>query len=75
MASPRKSYWISHLAVAFTPATALLLLFANVALAAQGPGVGPGTASPLTQRIMAMIVYGTLALVIGAGLIGTLRRH
>jgi hypothetical protein len=46
-----------------------------VALASQGPGTGPGTASPFTQLVMAIIVYGTSALVVGAGLIGAARRH
>jgi hypothetical protein len=51
------------------------LLFANAALASQGPGGGPGSASPFTQLVMAVIVYGTSALVIGAGLIGAVRRR
>lgn len=54
MASPRKSHRISHFAVAFTSAAALLS--ANTALASQGPGGSPGTASHFTQLVMAMIV-------------------
>jgi hypothetical protein len=51
------------------------LLWANAAFASQGPGVSPGTASNLTQVMMAIIVYGPSALVVGVGLIGaTLRR-
>lgn len=73
MASPRKSHGISHFAVALTPSAALL--FANAALASQGPGGGPGSASPFTQLVMAIIVYGTSALLIGAGLIGAVRRR
>ena len=73
MASPRKSQWKSRFAVAFTPAAALL--FAEVALASQGPGGGPGTASPFTQLVMAIVVYGSSALVVGAGLIGAMRRR
>jgi hypothetical protein len=73
MTSPRKLQWQSRFAVAFTPAAALL--FANVALASQGPGGGSGTASRFTQLVMAIVVYGSSALVVGAGLIGALRRR
>ena len=57
-------------------ATALLAgsLWAKAVLASQGPGGGPGTASSFTQLAMAIVVYGTSALVIGAGLIGLVRR-
>jgi hypothetical protein len=51
------------------------LSWANVALASQGPGTSVGTASPFTQLAMAVLVYGMSALVVGAGLIGALRRH
>jgi hypothetical protein len=51
------------------------LLCANAALASQGPGAGPGTASAFTQLVMAIIVYGTSALVVGTGLIGAVRRR
>ena len=51
------------------------VVFANAALASQGPGGGPGSASPFTQLVMAIIVYGSSALLIGAGLIGAVRRH
>jgi hypothetical protein len=34
-----------------------------------------GTASNFTQQAMAIIVYGTSALIIGAGLIGAARRR
>jgi hypothetical protein len=34
-----------------------------------------GTASHFTQLAMAVLVYGTAALVICAGLIGAIRRH
>ena len=51
------------------------LLWANAAFASQGPGVTPGTASNFTQVMMAIIVYGTSALVVGAGLIGATRRR
>jgi hypothetical protein len=46
------------------------LLWASVALASQGPGAGPGTASGFTQLAMAILVYGVSALVVGAGLVG-----
>ena len=49
------------------------LICTSAALAAQGPGAGPGTASPFTQLAMAVIVYGISALVVGAGLIGAAR--
>jgi hypothetical protein len=53
--------------------TATVLLPAHAALASQGPGGGPGTASHFTQLAMAIIVYGTSALVVGTGLIGAIR--
>jgi hypothetical protein len=34
-----------------------------------------GTASSFTQTAMAVLVYGVAALIIGAGLIGALRRQ
>jgi hypothetical protein len=51
------------------------LPWVNVALASQGPGTSMGTASPFTQLAMAVLVYGISALVVGAGLVGALRRH
>jgi hypothetical protein len=51
------------------------LLFADAVLASQGPGGGPGSAGPFTQLVMAIVVYGSLALLIGAGLIGAVRRR
>ncbi len=47
--------------------------WAGAAFASQGPGAGPGTASGLTQLAMAILVYGTSALVVAAGLIGAAR--
>ena len=49
--------------------------WASTALASQGPGASMGTASPFTQLAMAVLVYGMSALVVGAGLIGAVRRH
>ncbi|MGY3486287.1 hypothetical protein ACVW1C_004170 [Bradyrhizobium sp. USDA 4011] len=34
-----------------------------------------GTASQLTQMLMALVVYGTAGVVVAAGLIGAARRH
>ena len=65
---------ISRIALA-TAAVAAALLPAGAALASQGPGGGPGTASDLTQLVMAIIIYGTSALLVGAGLIGAARRR
>ena len=73
MASSRKLSRISHAAFA-TPFAATCLL-ADAAFASQGPGGGPGTASSFTQLTMAIIVYGTSALVVGIGLIGAARRR
>ncbi|WP_456620837.1 MULTISPECIES: hypothetical protein [unclassified Bradyrhizobium] len=59
---------ISRLAIA-----ASLALGAGTALAAQGPGVEAGAASPFTQLVMAILVYGASAAIVGAGLLGALR--
>ena len=66
MASSRKGRRISRLVFA--------AILTNAAIASQGPGGGPGTASSFTQLTMAIIVYGTSALVVGAGLIGAALR-
>ena len=47
----------------------------GTAQASQGPGTSAGTAGHFTQLTMAVLVYGIPALVIGAGLIGALRRR
>jgi hypothetical protein len=61
---------------AFATVSAIVaLLSAGHALASQGPGGGPGTASSSTQLAMAIIVYGTAALAVGIGLIGVARRR
>ncbi|MGB6398891.1 MAG: hypothetical protein WBF73_24910 [Bradyrhizobium sp.] len=62
-------------ALVCTASSAAGLLWANPAFASQGPGTGPGTASHFTQLTMAILVYGISALVVGAGLIGAVRRH
>ena len=51
------------------------LSWASAALASQGPGTSVGTAGAFTQLTMAVLVYGMSALVLGAGLIGAIRRH
>jgi len=62
--------------VAFLAATAASMAIAEAAFASQGPGTGPGAAGSLTQLAMAIIVYGSSALVVAAGLIGAARgRH
>jgi hypothetical protein len=67
----RKSSQVSRLAIA----ACAMLLPVGSALASQGPGGGMGTAGSLTQVAMAILVYGASALIIGAGLIGGLRRR
>jgi hypothetical protein len=67
----RKSPQVSRLAIA----ACALLLPVGSALASQGPGGGMGTAGSLTQVAMAVLVYGASALIVGAGLIGALRRR
>jgi hypothetical protein len=56
-------------------AIAAALLLPASALASQGPGGGMGSAGNFTQIAMAILVYGASALIVGAGLIGALRRR
>ena len=72
MISPRKRRRIAPFAVAAILAAALLS--SEAIFASQGPGGGPGTASPFTQHVMAIIVYGASALAAGAALVGALRK-
>jgi hypothetical protein len=65
--------WQSCRAVAAVPL--LALISAPIALASQGPGGGPGTASASTQLVMAIVIYGGVALLFAAGLIGLLKRR
>ena len=74
MAFSQTSDRISRFAFAASSAVATSL-WASLAFAAQGPGGGPGTASSFAQLAMAVIVYGTSALVVGTGLIGAIRRR
>src|SRR6266545_6685517 len=50
-------------------------LWSSAALASQGPGGGIGTANSLTETVMAVLVYGISAIIVGAGLIGAVRRR
>jgi hypothetical protein len=70
MASSRET-WVSRLVFVISP---LFGSWTGAASASQGPGGGLGTASSFTQLAMALIVYGAVGLVVGAGLIGALRR-
>lgn len=48
---------------------------ANTAFASQGPGIAPGHAGPTALLAMAIAVYGTLAVVVVAGLMGAARHR
>ena len=74
MIPPRMSDRRSLAALAAALALAVLTC-ADAALASQGPGGGMGTAGNFTQLSMAVLVYGTSAIVVGAGLIGAVRRR
>jgi hypothetical protein len=74
MISLRTKPRISRFVVA-SASTIAAMLSAHAALASQGPGGGPGTASAFTQLAMAIVVYGASALVVGMGLIGAARRR
>ena len=65
----------SILRIALAAIASAVLLSTDAALASQGPGGGMGTASPLIRLAMAVLVYGTSAIVVAAGLIGAARRH
>jgi hypothetical protein len=76
MASSRNAREIANKTKLLVCASSLAFLsWTGLASASQGPGGGPGTASSVTQLTMAVVVYGAAALVIGAGLIGAVRRH
>jgi hypothetical protein len=74
MASSRNANGISALIGAAASGLAALP-WTGAALASQGPGGGQGTADSFTQLAMAVLVYGSAALVIAAGLIGAVRRR
>jgi len=73
MTSSRTRPLLSRLIL--TAAIAAGQLSAHAAFASQGPGGGQGTAGSFTRLAMAVLVYGAAALVIGAGLIGAMRRR
>ncbi|WP_143201687.1 hypothetical protein [Bradyrhizobium sp. NAS96.2] len=50
-------------------------MLADVALASQGPGGGMGTASHLTQMLMALAVYGTMGAIAAVALISATRQR
>jgi hypothetical protein len=74
MTSSRTRPLISRLILA-SAAMAASQSWAHAAFASQGPGGGQGTAGSFTQLAMAILVYGTSALLIGTGLIGAMRRR
>jgi len=75
MASFRKAYSTTGLVCAAASSSLAALSWAGMALASQGPGTSQGSAGGFTQLAMAVLVYGAAALVVGAGLIGAVRRH
>jgi uncharacterized membrane protein YidH (DUF202 family) len=74
MTSFRTRTAISRTSLAVT-SIAVAVVWGSAALASQGPGGGMGTASPLTQTVMAVLVYGLVTIIVGAGLIGAVRRR
>ena len=62
-------------AVAAVTSIAVAVVWGSAALASQGPGGGMGTASQFTQTVMAVLVYGLVTIIVGAGLIGAARRR
>jgi hypothetical protein len=74
MTSSQPRIWKSRRALA-VPLAVVALSWTGAAVASQGPGGGPGTASSFIQLAMAIVVYGTSALVVGAGLIGAVRQR
>ena len=74
MISSRMSDSMSRTTLAVTPSVRTVM-WDEAAFASQGPGGGIGTASHLIQPAMAVLVYGTSAIVVGAGLIGAARRR
>jgi choline-glycine betaine transporter len=75
MASSPARERISAFALTAAMSGLVTSLGAGAVFASQGPGGGLGTASGFTQLAMAIIVYGTSALVVGTGLIGVARRR
>jgi hypothetical protein len=63
--------WLTRAALAAALSSPVTL--ADVAYASQGPGGGMGTASHLTQVLMAILVYGTSGMIIAASLLRAAR--
>lgn len=72
MASSRLNASISRTVLA---AFATIAIADSAAFASQGPGGGTGAASHFTQTVMAVLVYGVVAIVVCAGVIGAVRRR
>jgi hypothetical protein len=53
----------------------VVAVWSNAALASQGPGIAPGTASAAVQTLMAILVYGTAAAAIMVALLRGMRRR
>jgi hypothetical protein len=68
MAPSHNAHWTT-LAVCAAISGLAVLSWTDAAFASQGPG------ERLHPMAMAVLVYGAAALVIGAGLIGAVRRH
>lgn len=56
-------------------ACAMVGMLPGFAAASQGPGAGPGTASPWLQIAMAIVVYGGAGVLIVAGFVGAVRQR
>ena len=74
MISSRISDAMSRTTLAVTPSVGTVM-WDEAAFASQGPGGGIGTASHPIQPAMAVLVYETSAIVIGAGLISAALRR
>jgi hypothetical protein len=72
MISSRMSDSMSRTTLAVT-LSVRTVMWDEAAFASRGPGGCVETASHLTQLMMAILVYGTSAIVVGAGLIGAAR--
>ncbi|TWB93709.1 hypothetical protein FBZ93_110316 [Bradyrhizobium macuxiense] len=66
---PRKWFTLGAAALAGS------MMSIDVALASQGPGGGMGTASHLTQMLMALAVYGTMGAIAAVAVINAARRR
>ncbi|WP_426438600.1 hypothetical protein [Bradyrhizobium genosp. P] len=71
MTQPDTRKWLTRAALAAALSGPVTL--ADVACASQGPGGGMGTASHLTQVVMAILVYGTSGMIVAASLFRAVR--